>query len=71
MPDAVSVGLSVDTDLMASGLLDSFGFVELLLFLESQTGQKVDLTDIYPEDFFLVRKLSKIVLRGRSSDMAA
>ncbi len=54
--------ITEDTDLMASGLLDSFGFVDLLLFIESQSGIKVDLTDVDPSEFALVKGLCDIAL---------
>jgi acyl carrier protein len=33
--------IEVDTDLFETGILDSFGFVELLGFLEKETGHPV------------------------------
>jgi acyl carrier protein len=33
--------IEVDTDLFETGILDSFGFVELIGFLEKETGQSV------------------------------
>jgi acyl carrier protein len=54
--------ITEDTDLMASGLLDSFGFIDLLLFVESQTGLKVDLTDVDPSEFTVVKGLCNIAL---------
>jgi len=56
--------ISRDTDLLRSGLLDSFGFVELIVFIESLNGFKVELTDVDPEEFSVVRGLSRIVLRN-------
>jgi acyl carrier protein len=40
--------LTSDTDLLDAGLLDSVGFVDLVLFIEAQSGCKIDLTDIDP-----------------------
>ena len=39
------------TDLLAEGILDSVGFVELLTFIEEQTGRQMDLADLDPEEF--------------------
>jgi acyl carrier protein len=50
------------TDLMASGLLDSIGFVELIVFIETQIGRDIDLTDVDPEEFSTVNGLSRIAL---------
>jgi acyl carrier protein len=54
--------ITENTDLMAAGLLDSFGFVDLLLFLEGQTGAKVDLTEVDPSEFTVVKSLCNIVM---------
>jgi acyl carrier protein len=54
--------ITEDTDLMASGLLDSFGFIDLLLFVESQSGIKVDLTDVDPSEFTVIKGLCNIAL---------
>jgi acyl carrier protein len=61
--------LTADTDLMAAGLVDSHGFVELLLFLEGQTGRKVDLTEVDPSEFTVVKSLCNIVLAGGSDSL--
>jgi len=57
-----------NTDLMASGLLDSFGFVDLLLFLEGETGTKVDLMEVDPSEFTVVKSLCNIVVASRNGD---
>ena len=57
------VELTGDTDLMESGLLDSVGFVELIVFIESQTGCSIDLTDVDPSEFTTVNGLCGIALR--------
>lgn len=58
--------ITENTDLMAAGLLDSFGFVDLLLFLEGQTGTKVDLTEVDPSEFTVVKSLCNIVVASRN-----
>ena len=45
--------LTGDTDLLESGLLDSIGFVELIVFMEGQTGCNIDLTDVDPANLRL------------------
>ncbi len=52
------------TNLMESGLLDSIGFVELIVFMEGQTGYNIDLTDVDPSEFTTVNGLSQIALRN-------
>lgn len=56
--------LSADTDLIASGLVDSFAFIDLIVFVESQSGCKIDLTDVDPKEFCVVKGLCKIILRS-------
>jgi acyl carrier protein len=57
--------INENTDLMAAGLLDSFGFVDLLLYLESQTGAKVDLTEVDPSEFTVVKSLCNVVIASQ------
>lgn len=59
------VRISEDTNLLKSGLLDSFDFVELILFLENQTGCTIDLTDVDPAEFCVVKGLCRIALRSQ------
>lgn len=54
--------ISEGTDLMAVGLLDSFGFVDLVLFLEEQCGTKINLVDVDPGEFTVVKGLCNITL---------
>jgi acyl carrier protein len=64
------VELTGHTNLMESGLLDSIGFVELIVFMESQTGSNIDLTDVDPSEFTTVKGLSQIALRNVQLGMA-
>jgi acyl carrier protein len=57
------VEITASTNLMESGLLDSFGFIELILFIESQSCCKVDLMDVDPSEFSVLRGLCKVALR--------
>ena len=57
-----------DTNLLESGLLDSLGFVELILFIENQSGWQVDLTDVDPAEFSVVKGLCGIALRNSSGN---
>jgi acyl carrier protein len=57
------IEISSNTNLLESGLLDSFAFVDLILFLENCTGEKVDLLDVNPEEFAVVRGLCRLALR--------
>ena len=53
-----------ETDLISTGLIDSFGFVELILFIEKETGYRVDLNGADPEEFTILRGLCNHVMRG-------
>jgi len=59
--------LSADTDLIASGMLDSFGFIDLIVFIESQSGCRIDLTNVEPSEFCIVKGLCRISLRSRQN----
>jgi acyl carrier protein len=58
------VELTKHTNLMESGFLDSIGFVELIVFMEGQTGCNIDLTDVDPNEFTTVAGLSCIARRN-------
>ncbi len=62
---SANVQITGDTNLLESGLLDSFGFVELILFIENQSGCEIDLTDVDPEEFCVVKGLCRIALRNQ------
>ena len=59
--------LSPDTDLMRESVLDSVGFIELVAFLERQTGQGIDLETASAEDLTSIRGLCRLVARARVS----
>lgn len=58
------IEISGNTNLLESGLLDSFSFVDLILFLETHTGAKMDLVDVNPEEFMVVKGLCRLALRN-------
>lgn len=58
--------VTADTDLIASGLLDSFSFVDLVMYVESQGGCRVDLTDAEPGEFCMIKGLCRIALKADS-----
>jgi acyl carrier protein len=55
-----TVEITENTDLFASGVLDSFGIVELIVYLESHTGCTMDLTAADPAEFSVVKGLCRI-----------
>lgn len=56
--------ITQDTNLLESGLLDSFAFVDLVLFIERHTQKKLDLIDTDPEQFTVVRNLCQLALQN-------
>jgi acyl carrier protein len=54
--------ITEDIDLITDGLLDSMGLVDLLLFVEEQTGQPIDLKTVEPADICVVKNLCRIAL---------
>lgn len=59
--------MTEETDLIASGILDSLGFIELMLHLETLTEEKIDLNDADPKDFTTMRGLCRTIL-GRHAE---
>jgi acyl carrier protein len=49
--------ITLDTELLGSGLLDSFDFLDLIVHIESRTGRKIDLAAADPNEFSFVRGL--------------
>ena len=62
-PEAKHDAIGDDTDLLATGLLDSLGFVELLAYVEHTTGRQVDLSDADPSEFTTVQGFCQFALR--------
>ena len=56
--------ISESTNLLETGLLDSFAFVDLVLFIENRTQKKLDLLDVNPEEFTVVKSLCHLALRN-------
>lgn len=57
--------INAETDLLSSGLLDSFGLIDLILYLETESGHNIDLTDADPAELSFVNGLSRLALRSR------
>jgi acyl carrier protein len=56
------LNISADTELLGSGLLDSFDFLDLIVYIESKTGRKIDLAVADPSEFSVVRGLWSLAL---------
>ena len=58
---------SPDTDLLESGILDSFQFVELLAQLEEHFGLRLRIDDIELEDLRTLTRIARMVAAPRAS----
>lgn len=58
--------ISADTELLGTGILDSFGFLDLVVHIESTTGLQIDLADADPSEFAVVRGLCNLVLKNQA-----
>ena len=63
-PEEASGGVEGSTDLLATGVLDSIGFIELLTFLENEASCTIDLAELDPEDFVTVEGLCRQALKN-------
>jgi acyl carrier protein len=61
---SVNTEIEPDTDLLTAGILDSVGFVELLMFMETEYGYKVDLIDVDPGQFSTIKGLCELALKN-------
>jgi hypothetical protein len=52
-----TVDIQEDTPLLSSGLIDSFGFVDLLEQLQIVAGKRIDAGRTSPEDFETVQTM--------------
>jgi D-alanine--poly(phosphoribitol) ligase subunit 2 len=56
-----------DADLLESGLLDSFQFVELLLQLERRFGVRLRIDDIELDDLRTLERIARMVAAPKAS----
>jgi D-alanine--poly(phosphoribitol) ligase subunit 2 len=59
---------SADTDLFETGVLDSLGFVELMLHLEQEFGIKVALDQVEIDHFRSIERMVAFVLTGSGAE---
>jgi D-alanine--poly(phosphoribitol) ligase subunit 2 len=63
---------SPDTDLLESGILDSFQFVELLVQLEQRFGLRIKIDDIDLDDLRTLSRIARLVAaNGGAVDSSA
>jgi acyl carrier protein len=56
--------ITADTELLGSGLLDSFDFLDVIVYIENKTGKKIDLSIADPDQFSLVSGLFQLAMGG-------
>jgi acyl carrier protein len=56
--------ITADTELLGSGLLDSFDFLDVIVYVENKTGKKIDLSIADPNQFSLVSGLFQLAMGG-------
>lgn len=64
---SANLQISPDTELLGSGLLDSFDFLDLIVHIESKMATKIDLSVADPNQFSTVRGLWNLAMSGNRS----
>ena len=67
LSNRVPGGVSEDDDLLGSGLIDSVGIMQLVLFIETEFAMDVPPEDVTIENFQTVTKIGAY-LEGRRSE---
>lgn len=62
---------SPETDLFETGVLDSLGFVELVLHLEQEFGVKITLEQVEIDHFRSVERIAAFLLNGSGATRVA
>ena len=63
--------LEEDVSFQASGILDSTGFLELITFVEEKFGIEIGDSELIPENFDTLRKMSAFVEKKLCPEPAA
>lgn len=63
--------LGADTSFQEGGILDSTGFLELITFVEEKYGIEVSDSELVPENFDTLSKMSSFVDRKRRGNTSA
>ena len=56
-----------DFDLLAEGVIDSFGILEIVMGMEERFGLTIDLENLNPEELTVIGPLSRFVATQTSS----
>lgn len=60
-----------DTSFISEGMIDSMGIAELVAYIESEFGIKVQQHEVTPENFDSINKLSAYIRQKQESSEAA
>jgi acyl carrier protein len=60
--------LTVDASLIDTGIVDSMGMLDVILFLETQMGISISDTDTTPENLETIGRIAAFVERKRSAE---
>ncbi len=60
-----------DTDLLESGIIDSFGFLELVMHLEQETGVSFDFSEITPDQLTTLGALKQHIAQAQPESIAS
>ena len=66
--DRFEGSITGDTNLFEGGLLDSLGFVDLITFIETHPGCRVDLADADPGDLAILKGICRLALKSSGPD---
>ncbi|WP_289062487.1 phosphopantetheine-binding protein [uncultured Zobellia sp.] len=61
--------IEVDEDLLGSGLVDSIGMVQLILFIETETAIKVLPEEMTIENFMTINHMLRFIDSKQDTDM--
>jgi acyl carrier protein len=61
--------ITPETNLISSGVLTSLGIIDLLVFIEGRTNCKIDLTDVEPNEFAVVKSLCRLALKNQNGEL--
>lgn len=53
--------IDLNTSLLDSNIIDSFGLIELISFLEKKVGKKIDLSKLTKKNFGSINKMVKFL----------
>jgi acyl carrier protein len=68
---SANLQVSPDLELLGSGLLDSFDFLDLIVHIETKLGRTIDLSVADPNQFSTVRGLWNLAIGGHGATAEA